>query len=574
MRPPEAGSIRRSPIEGLSPGRPFLADEPQDLCHFGPGRAARPRCRPGDGFPACAGRVRCCSSAGWVDGNPADRAPRENPHYVARVHIGRGAFGDCASAAWESPWLWPAGAAGADEGFTPVRIVDTLKILGAAPAFPTGNYAVENMLRDPNATGPKLEYASHGQGLKTYVDFDLGSRTPVAGFRHVQRAGRDIVAAAELLFSDASAGFRPASGHGAGRARRRAGSDDDGHIRSEDRPVCALASQGDPARVPGERGRAVHRLLQGGPVAGRRPARSPSRSARLPVIARVDGRPMQRLAVSLQSPYGRPLDVVLRVSGMESRAIRLAWGENRQEYTIPAIDSERSVAVAVEFAGQTVASQVGRPAAHAQGDDLHPASTRTPISAIRSCKPRSKTSRSTTCCWAWSTPSARPAIRPAPGVRVERRGAVGGRSLLAASGRAATGQVPRGREERPGWAGRNVSQRADGPVPPGRIDAVVPLRHPVATADGRDDRHGDDQRRAGLHLGHRHRDAPGGHQVLFRGAELLRSHRRHPGPVGEQAVLLGRSFGRRQGAGMDSLQGLRHVARPPRTDARVPSSTT
>ena len=51
-----------------------------------------------------------------------------------------------------------------------------VKILAAAKAFP-GAYEAENVLREGDR-----EYASHSQGVKTFIDFDFGRSVPVAAF--------------------------------------------------------------------------------------------------------------------------------------------------------------------------------------------------------------------------------------------------------------------------------------------------------------------------------------------------------------------------------------------------------
>ena len=82
----------------------------------------------------------------------------------------------------------------------------------------------------------------------------------------------------------------------------------------------------------------------------------------------------------------------------------------------------------------------------------------------------------------------------------------------------------------------------------------------LAEQTRRADRLGDDQRRAGLHLGDGHGHGPGRDQVLLDRPQLLRPDRRHPGEVGEPAVLLGLSLRQGEGAGLDPHQGLRDVA--------------
>ena len=75
------------------------------------------------------------------------------------------------------------------------------KVVGAAPEFPGGGYRAENLLKPAAPGGFRSEYASHGQGQRTFVDFDLGKPVPVAAFRHIQRRTIDTMAEANLVFS-------------------------------------------------------------------------------------------------------------------------------------------------------------------------------------------------------------------------------------------------------------------------------------------------------------------------------------------------------------------------------------
>ena len=93
-------------------------------------------------------------------------------------------------------------SAGADlSSFT--RLVPTHPtVIAAATAFPGGGYNAENILESPAPNGHRGDYASHGLGAKTFIDFDLGRPERVAAFRHIQRRTLDTIAEASLLFSD------------------------------------------------------------------------------------------------------------------------------------------------------------------------------------------------------------------------------------------------------------------------------------------------------------------------------------------------------------------------------------
>ena len=48
------------------------------------------------------------------------------------------------------------------------------------------------------------EYSSDNKGTNTFIEFDFGTPTTLAGFRHVDRNDRATVAASELIFLDAN----------------------------------------------------------------------------------------------------------------------------------------------------------------------------------------------------------------------------------------------------------------------------------------------------------------------------------------------------------------------------------
>ena len=94
-----------------------------------------------------------------------------------------------------------AGARSASaDGSSFTRLVPAeAKILAAAPAFPGGGYNAENLLKPPAPSGHRAEYASHGLGARTFIDFDLGRPVRVAAFRHIQRRTPDTIAEANLV---------------------------------------------------------------------------------------------------------------------------------------------------------------------------------------------------------------------------------------------------------------------------------------------------------------------------------------------------------------------------------------
>src|SRR5262249_5962636 len=63
--------------------------------------------------------------------------------------------------------------------------------------FLTASNPVENLL-DGN---PKTEFASANRGVATFVEFDFGAPTRLAGFRHLDRK-RGTIAGSELILLD------------------------------------------------------------------------------------------------------------------------------------------------------------------------------------------------------------------------------------------------------------------------------------------------------------------------------------------------------------------------------------
>jgi hypothetical protein len=73
----------------------------------------------------------------------------------------------------------------------------TASVTGSATPFnPT--YVATNVL-DVNS---QTEYASQGQGVNTFIDFDLGTPTAVTHFHHTNRTAADGITSSQLIFSD------------------------------------------------------------------------------------------------------------------------------------------------------------------------------------------------------------------------------------------------------------------------------------------------------------------------------------------------------------------------------------
>ena len=78
-------------------------------------------------------------------------------------------------------------------------------VINSAPAFNNTTYAAANAVNgDAGRDGPDpREYASAGQGVNMFIDFDLGSSQPVIGFDYFDRLSEtEDVSGFDLIFSD------------------------------------------------------------------------------------------------------------------------------------------------------------------------------------------------------------------------------------------------------------------------------------------------------------------------------------------------------------------------------------
>ncbi|MBM3892404.1 MAG: discoidin domain-containing protein, partial [Verrucomicrobia bacterium] len=212
--------------------------------------------------------------------------------------------------------------------FTRLTPLPAPKIVASAEEFPGGHHAITRLL-DGNL---KTEFASHGKGTNTFVEFDFGAPVRIGGFRHQDRNDPATVGESELVFSDA-AGKRISTAQ-VTHVNQRAG-------------VTFFALPG-PVTAQRVRWRVTklgspHTCVGGAEIeflAAGKPEPTPSgigiEARRAPVIDRqnVGGasapRPsvselVQPLRVTLDYPYAQPLKAVVRVEGQEARPMELKF---------------------------------------------------------------------------------------------------------------------------------------------------------------------------------------------------------------------------------------------------------
>jgi alpha-mannosidase len=224
------------------------------------------------------------------------------------------------------------------------------KIVATAEEFPGGGFRVAHLVDGTEST----EFASNGKGTATFVEFDFGAPVTFGAFRHVDRNDLANVAASQLTFIDEAG--KPGNTLSVQHAGRRSGLT----LFVLPRPVTArrvrwqvtkLANEGIPCAGGAEI--TFFRACDAEPAPGGIGIVARSE----PVVENHDGRLAQPITVVLDYPYGTPADVVLRVEGQEARPTRLTFGSHRFTYATPVVESDRTVRVTVDHAGQRVADR-------------------------------------------------------------------------------------------------------------------------------------------------------------------------------------------------------------------------
>jgi len=236
------------------------------------------------------------------------------------------------------------------------RLVATKpSILAAARAFPGGSYNAENVLKPPAPNGHRADYASHGLGAQTFIDFDLGQPEPVAAFRHIQRQTIDTIAEANLVFSD-TADFQ----NSLATVKIQHVDQPGATTFAAFPPVAARYVRWQvtsvlPGRSPNVGGQCIE-FFAAGPTEPR-PSGIGIEARTVQIVARQGDRLVQPLKVTLDYPYAETAQAVLTITGQEPRAVELAFGRQTLQCTIAAGDATRTLSVAIELAGAQVAAR-------------------------------------------------------------------------------------------------------------------------------------------------------------------------------------------------------------------------
>ena len=240
-------------------------------------------------------------------------------------------------------------------GYT--RLVPTRpRVLAAAPAFPGGGYNADNVLKPPAPSGYRAEYASHGLGAQTFIDFDLGDSVRVAAFRHIQRRTPDTIAEADLVLSDV-ADFS----HELARVKVKHVDEPGATTFAAFEPVHARYIRWQvtsvlPGRSPNVGGQSVEFFAADGEPEAT-PAGIGIDVRTLPIIERKADAAVQPLRVLIEYPYAQTLKSTVLVEGQPPRPVELTFGNHTLEYAAAAEERERTLNIDIEVGGVKAVSR-------------------------------------------------------------------------------------------------------------------------------------------------------------------------------------------------------------------------
>lgn len=235
--------------------------------------------------------------------------------------------------------------------FTRLEPLPAPRVVTAAEDYPGGGHKVEHLI-DGN---PRTEYSSSSLGTGTFVEFDFGAPVKLAGLRHVDRNDPATVASSELVCFDEA-------GRETGRvtiahANEKAGVT----FHTWPKPMSARRARWQVTKLGpqnfGTVGGAELAFFAAGSTEAL-PTRIEIEARALSLAERVDGGLRQPLRVIVDYAYATPIEAVVRVGGLEPRAVRLAAGRQTLEFPIAAEEKERRLPVTIAMtSGETLASR-------------------------------------------------------------------------------------------------------------------------------------------------------------------------------------------------------------------------
>ena len=246
-----------------------------------------------------------------------------------------------------------AGGAAASEAYVRLAVAPAPCIIASAEAF-SGGYEPANLLKPASSSGLRLEYASKGRGVQTFVDFDFGKVVRLAAFRHIQRKAPDTIAEAVLLFSDSSDFTAPKAAVKVKHVDESEAVTFAAFAPVEARYVRWQVTSLVKGTSPNVGGKGMEFFVAGESDA--RPTGIVIDGRTVQVIDRKGDTLVQPFNVTLDSPYAAPVKAVLQVAGQEPKPVELAFGRQTVTFTLPAAEAAQTVGISLEACGDQVAT--------------------------------------------------------------------------------------------------------------------------------------------------------------------------------------------------------------------------
>ena len=231
--------------------------------------------------------------------------------------------------------------------FHPLVPLRTVRIVAASEAFPGGRFEASNLL---DGWGHS-EYSSASRGTETFIDFDLGKPTLVAGFRHLDRRDPATVDTAELVFSNTadfahviaaveinhvgtSGGLTFVALPSAITAR---------YVRWR---VTALGPKGHGTVGGAEIGFFTAEAPDPAPVRDRLEPRG------LPALIEREGKLFQPIEVTVHHNYAESTEATLRIGSLDPVPVELRLGSRTVQTLLPAVDRETPLQIVLAVDGR------------------------------------------------------------------------------------------------------------------------------------------------------------------------------------------------------------------------------
>jgi len=221
--------------------------------------------------------------------------------------------------------------------------------VASSEAYPGGRYEATNMLDGDD----RSEYSSASKGKETFIDFDFGRPTLIAGLRHLDRADPATVATSRLTFSDTPDFQATLAVVDVQHANTRSGKTTVAFAAVKARyvrwQIIALGPQ-----HYGTVGGAEIAFFTASPPESH-PSRLEIQTRAVDALLRGEGGPVQPLEVHLNYPYAETCDATVQVGNATPLPVQLRLGSQVIRVSpIPAVTEPTSLAVTVSVKGHTV----------------------------------------------------------------------------------------------------------------------------------------------------------------------------------------------------------------------------